>query len=175
MKPAYEKVAKVFSSEPDVVIALMDADEAENKPVAQRYGVSSFPTIKFFPKGSKEPVAYDSGRTAEQFVNVRMPNLQMFAAMVGYRLLTVITVNYSGSTKSLALTDLFPVSFPRLPAVSSPLTHSLPSSSPPTSLSAPRLLRRPRRLSLPSTKRARLLPITISRLWSGLLPRAKSG
>ncbi|OWZ68870.1 protein disulfide-isomerase domain [Cryptococcus neoformans] len=69
MKPAYEKVAKIFSSEPDVVIALMDADDAENKPVAQRYGVSSFPTIKFFPKGSKEPVAYDSGRTAEQFVN----------------------------------------------------------------------------------------------------------
>ncbi|WVO22327.1 protein disulfide-isomerase domain [Cryptococcus decagattii] len=69
MKPAYEKVAKVFSSEPDVVIALMDADDAENKPVAQRYGVSSFPTIKFFPKGSKNPVAYDSGRTAEQFVD----------------------------------------------------------------------------------------------------------
>lgn len=77
MKPAYEKVAKVFSSEPDVVIALMDADDAENKPVAQRYGVSSFPTIKFFPKGSKDPVAYDSGRTAEQFVDVRMLKLQI--------------------------------------------------------------------------------------------------
>lgn len=175
MKPAYEKVAKIFSSEPDVVIALMDADDAENKPVAQRYGVSSFPTIKFFPKGSKEPVAYDSGRTAEQFVNVRIPKLQIFAAIEGCWLLIVITVDYSGSTKSLALTDLFPVSFPRLRAASLPLTPSLPSSSPPMYLSVLRLSRRPRRLSLLSTERARLLPITMSRLWRGLSPRVKSG
>ncbi|ODO08204.1 protein disulfide-isomerase domain [Cryptococcus amylolentus CBS 6273] len=68
MKPAYEKVAKIYEADSDVVIALMDADEADNKPIASRYGVASFPTIKYFPKGSKEPVAYDSGRTAEQFV-----------------------------------------------------------------------------------------------------------
>ncbi|CAD6574135.1 MAG: hypothetical protein TREMPRED_001018 [Tremellales sp. Tagirdzhanova-0007] len=68
MKPAYEKVAKAFAPESDCVVAQMDADEADNKPIASRYDVRSFPTIKFFPKGSKEPVAYSSGRTEDQFV-----------------------------------------------------------------------------------------------------------
>ena len=70
MKPAYEKVAKAFAPESDCVVAQMDADEADNKPIASRYDVRSFPTIKFFPKGSKEPVAYSSGRTEDQFVEV---------------------------------------------------------------------------------------------------------
>ena len=57
-------------SESECVVAQMDADEADNKPLASRYDVRSFPTIKFFPKGSKEPIAYSSGRTEEQFVEV---------------------------------------------------------------------------------------------------------
>jgi hypothetical protein len=51
------------------VVANIDADDQKNKPVAQRYGVSGFPTIKFFPKGSTEPVAYEGGRGEEDFVN----------------------------------------------------------------------------------------------------------
>lgn len=70
MKPAYEKVALAFGSEPDVVVAQVNADDMSNKEVAQRYEVRSFPTIKFFPKGSKEPIAYSSGRSEEQFVDV---------------------------------------------------------------------------------------------------------
>lgn len=70
MKPAYEKVAKAFAPESDCVVAQMDADDADNKPIAARYEVRSFPTIKFFPKGSKEPIAYSSGRTEDQFVEV---------------------------------------------------------------------------------------------------------
>lgn len=51
----------------------MDADEAKNKPVAERYGVRSYPTIKFFPKGadksvSYEPDAYELGRSESDFV-----------------------------------------------------------------------------------------------------------
>jgi len=69
MKPAYEKVASAFSSESDCVVAQMDADNAANKPVAGRYGVKSFPTIKFFPKGSSEPIMYESGRSEEQFID----------------------------------------------------------------------------------------------------------
>ncbi|KAK8864226.1 protein disulfide-isomerase domain [Kwoniella newhampshirensis] len=68
MKPAYEKVAKAFASEADCVVAQMDADDAQNKPVASKYDVRSFPTIKFFPKGNKEPIMYSSGRTEEQFI-----------------------------------------------------------------------------------------------------------
>ncbi|WWD02779.1 protein disulfide-isomerase domain [Kwoniella europaea PYCC6329] len=69
MKPAYEKVAKAFLSESDCVVAQMDADAAPNKPVAAKYDVRSFPTIKFFPKGSKEPIAYSTGRSEQQFID----------------------------------------------------------------------------------------------------------
>jgi protein disulfide-isomerase A6 len=70
MKPAYENVARAFVSESDCVVAQMDADAADNKPVAGRFGVKSFPTIKFFPKGSSLPIAYESGRSEEQFIDV---------------------------------------------------------------------------------------------------------
>ncbi|ORX36848.1 disulfide-isomerase precursor [Kockovaella imperatae] len=68
LKPAYESVARAFASEPSVVVAQMNADDEANRPIASQYGVQSFPTIKFFPKGGKEPVAYSSGRTEEQFI-----------------------------------------------------------------------------------------------------------
>ena len=71
MKPAYEKVARAFKPESDCVVAQIDADEAQNKPIASKYGVTSFPTIKFFPKGGAEPEVYASGRTEEAFVEVR--------------------------------------------------------------------------------------------------------
>ena len=70
MKPAYENVARAFASEPDCVVAHMNADEADNKPIASKYDVRSFPTIKFFPKGSKTPINYESGRSEGQFVEV---------------------------------------------------------------------------------------------------------
>ncbi|KAK4687212.1 26S proteasome regulatory subunit N3, partial [Tremellales sp. Uapishka_1] len=68
MKPAYENVARAFASESDCVVALMDADTDANKPIASEYGVKSFPTIKLFPKGGGEPIAYQSGRSEAQFV-----------------------------------------------------------------------------------------------------------
>ncbi|TXT07175.1 hypothetical protein VHUM_03345 [Vanrija humicola] len=69
MKPAYEKVAKAFSSESNCLVAHVNADQPENKPLAARFDVKSFPTIKFFPKGAKEPIAYVSGRSEEAFTD----------------------------------------------------------------------------------------------------------
>lgn len=121
-------------------------------------------------------------RTLSPMTLVELPNsLSTYVCssskfdLEAYWVLTDMIVGCSGSTTSLALTDLSPVFFLRLPAVSSRLTTSLPSSSPPTSLSVLRLSRRPRRPSLLSTRRAGLPPITISRLWRGLPPRVKSG
>lgn len=71
MKPTYEDVARAFKSESNCVVANINADEDENRPIASRYGVKSFPTILFFPRGSEEPVPYTSGRSAEDFTAVR--------------------------------------------------------------------------------------------------------
>ncbi|PSS37492.1 hypothetical protein PHLCEN_2v699 [Hermanssonia centrifuga] len=69
LKPIYEKVALDFANEPNCVVANVDADAAANRPLAEKYGVGSFPTIKFFSKDNKdEPLAYESERTEEAFV-----------------------------------------------------------------------------------------------------------
>ncbi|KAI0760751.1 hypothetical protein C8Q74DRAFT_1451600 [Fomes fomentarius] len=41
----------------------------DNRPLAEKYEVGSFPTIKFFPKGQKDsPIDYDGARTEEAFI-----------------------------------------------------------------------------------------------------------
>jgi protein disulfide-isomerase A6 len=66
LEPDYEKVAKSFEGEDSVVIAKVDADK--HKEVGSAYGVSGFPTIKFFPKDNKAGEDYNGGRTPEDFV-----------------------------------------------------------------------------------------------------------
>ncbi|OBZ67643.1 Protein disulfide-isomerase tigA [Grifola frondosa] len=69
LKPIYEEVAKDFASESNCIVANVDADAANNKPLATKYGVGSFPTIMFFSKTSKEePEDYNGDRTEEAFV-----------------------------------------------------------------------------------------------------------
>ncbi|EGD82096.1 hypothetical protein PTSG_02776 [Salpingoeca rosetta] len=70
MAPAYEEVGDAFSHISDVVIAKVDADK--HRELGSRFGVSGFPTLKYFPKGATEPEAYSGGRGAEdlvQFIN----------------------------------------------------------------------------------------------------------
>ncbi|KAK2460343.1 hypothetical protein APHAL10511_007732 [Amanita phalloides] len=69
LKPIYNEVAKVFKPENNCIVANMDADDQKNKGIAGRYGVNGFPTLKFFPAGSKEPIDYSGGRSAADFVN----------------------------------------------------------------------------------------------------------
>ncbi|KAJ6729393.1 hypothetical protein OIU85_020322 [Salix viminalis] len=66
LAPTYEKVASAFKSEKDVVVANLDADKY--KDLAEKYGVSGFPTLKFFPKGNKAGEDYDGGRDLDDFV-----------------------------------------------------------------------------------------------------------
>ncbi|KAH7325400.1 protein disulfide isomerase [Rhizoctonia solani] len=70
LKPTLEKISKTFKSDSKCIIANYDADNAMNKDIAARYHVRSYPTIKFFPKGSstKEAVSYDFGRSETDFV-----------------------------------------------------------------------------------------------------------
>ncbi|SJX61895.1 probable protein disulfide-isomerase precursor [Sporisorium reilianum f. sp. reilianum] len=69
LNPTYQQVAQDFSGDDDCVVAQMDADNESNKPIAQRYGVSSYPTLMFFPKGDKtNPQPYNGGRGEEDFI-----------------------------------------------------------------------------------------------------------
>ncbi|TYH43396.1 hypothetical protein ES332_D11G126200v1 [Gossypium tomentosum] len=65
LAPTYEKVATAFKME-DVVIANIDTDKY--KDLAEKYGVSGYPTLKFFPKGNKTGEDYDGGQSLDEFV-----------------------------------------------------------------------------------------------------------
>ncbi|KAL2263656.1 hypothetical protein VTK26DRAFT_5818 [Humicola hyalothermophila] len=68
LAPTWEALARTFTNDDDVVIAKVDADAETGKATAKEYGVSGYPTIKFFPKGSTEPVDYNGGRTEVAFI-----------------------------------------------------------------------------------------------------------
>ena len=68
LAPIWETLAKDFSSEPSVVIAKVDAEAENSKATAKSQDVSSYPTIKYFPKGSTTPEAYSGGRTEADLV-----------------------------------------------------------------------------------------------------------
>ncbi|KXJ23781.1 protein disulfide-isomerase like 2-1 [Exaiptasia diaphana] len=67
LAPTYEKVGQAFKNEPNCVIAKVDADG--HRDLGERYGVSGFPTIKFFPKTNKDGEEYSGGRSEEDFIN----------------------------------------------------------------------------------------------------------
>ncbi|XVF72711.1 hypothetical protein PTKIN_Ptkin12aG0142300 [Pterospermum kingtungense] len=66
LAPTYEKVATALKNEEDVVIANLDADKYRD--LAEKYGVSGYPTLKFFPKGNKAGEDYEGGRDVDDFV-----------------------------------------------------------------------------------------------------------
>ncbi|KAK9477945.1 thioredoxin-like protein [Lipomyces japonicus] len=68
LAPAYEKLAHVYDGEEDVVIAKFDTTGPAGELTPNEYQIASYPTIKFFPKGSAEPIDYQFGRSVEDFV-----------------------------------------------------------------------------------------------------------
>ncbi|KAL7084108.1 hypothetical protein ACP275_14G204400 [Erythranthe tilingii] len=66
LAPVYEKVAAAFKLDQHVVIANVDADKY--KDIGEKFGVSGFPTLKFFPKNNKAGEEYDGGRDLNEFV-----------------------------------------------------------------------------------------------------------
>jgi len=66
LAPEYEIAATAFAKLP-VKIGSVDADK--HKDLGGRFGVSGFPTLKYFPAGSKEGEAYNGGRTAKDIVS----------------------------------------------------------------------------------------------------------
>lgn len=66
LAPVYEKVAEAFQHEPNCVVAKVDADK--DRKLGERFGVSGFPTIKFYPKNNKAGEEYPSGRSEQAFI-----------------------------------------------------------------------------------------------------------
>jgi protein disulfide-isomerase A6 len=67
LAPIYEKVAETFKNEPNCIVAKVDADG--EKALGSRFGISGFPTIKFFSKTNKEGEEYSSGRSEQSFID----------------------------------------------------------------------------------------------------------
>jgi len=61
LAPIWDQLGEKFKDNEDVVIAKMDSTANEVEDVK----VQSFPTLKYFPKGSDEVVDYNGGRTLE--------------------------------------------------------------------------------------------------------------
>lgn len=68
LAPIWEEVATDFAAESSVVVAKVDADSESSKLTAALEGVSSYPTIKFFPRGSTEGIAYSGGRSEKDIL-----------------------------------------------------------------------------------------------------------
>ncbi|KUI52817.1 Protein disulfide-isomerase erp38 [Cytospora mali] len=68
LAPTWEKLAEDFQLEPNVVVAKVDAEGENSKATAKAQGVTSYPTIKYFPAGSKEAENYSGGRSETDFV-----------------------------------------------------------------------------------------------------------
>ncbi|RHN49178.1 putative protein disulfide-isomerase [Medicago truncatula] len=82
LAPEYEKLATSFRKTNTILIGKVDCDE--HKSVCTKYGVSGYPTIKWFPKGSLNPKKFEGARTAEALAaflnieggtNVKIPSL----------------------------------------------------------------------------------------------------
>lgn len=67
LAPAWDALSTVFAGDSDVVIAKVDADA--HKELGSRYGVTGFPTIKYFPKNNKQGEEFDGGRELKDLVS----------------------------------------------------------------------------------------------------------
>eukprot|EP01018_Ginkgo_biloba_P028381 Gb_00896 [translate_table: standard] len=94
LAPEYETLGASFKKAKSVLIAKVDCDE--HKSLCTKYGVTGFPTIKWFPKASLEPKIYNGARTAEalaEFVNAE-EGTRVKVAAVPYDVVVLTSENF---------------------------------------------------------------------------------
>jgi len=69
LAPKYEIVATKINNDPSIDASIAKVDATAEKELAGRYGVSGYPTIKWFRKGSLEAEDYDSGRETDDIIS----------------------------------------------------------------------------------------------------------
>jgi len=68
MAPAWEKAAKALKGV--VKVGAIDVDDASNREIGSKYGVTGFPKVKYFGLNKKDsPQDYKSARDATAIVN----------------------------------------------------------------------------------------------------------
>ncbi|KAH9904759.1 disulfide isomerase [Xylariomycetidae sp. FL2044] len=110
LAPTWETLAEDFVTEPGVVVAKVDAEAENSKATASEQGVTSYPTIKFFPKGSTEGESYDGGRSEKDLVEFlnektgtqRVPGGGLSAYAGTIDVLNHIAMKYTAGTDKLA-------------------------------------------------------------------------
>ncbi|KAI0397236.1 thioredoxin-like protein [Xylariaceae sp. FL0594] len=110
LAPVWESLAEDYIIEPDVVIAKVDAEAENSKATAKENGVTSYPTIKFFPKGSTTPEDYNGGRSEVElleFVNSktgarRVPGGGLDATAGTIDVLNHIALKYAAGTAKVS-------------------------------------------------------------------------
>ncbi|KAK7746601.1 Protein disulfide-isomerase erp38 [Diatrype stigma] len=110
LAPTWETLANDFITEPGVVIAKVDAEADSSKATASEQGVTSYPTIKFFPKGSTEGELYSGGRSEKDLVSFinekagthRVPGGSLDATGGTIDVLNHIAIKYAAGTEKLA-------------------------------------------------------------------------
>jgi protein disulfide-isomerase A6 len=113
LAPTWETLANDFANDPDVVIAKVDAEGENSKATAKAAGVASFPTIKFYPKGSTTAEDYAGGRGEEQFLAFlnekagthRTPGGGLDASAGTIDVLDDIVVKFTGGEKLSAVVE----------------------------------------------------------------------
>lgn len=83
LAPTWETLANDFATEPGVLIAKVDAEAENAKALAQDQGVSSYPTIKYFKKGSTEALPYEGARAEKDFIDFINTNAGTHRAVGG--------------------------------------------------------------------------------------------
>ncbi|KAF9736920.1 hypothetical protein PMIN06_010674 [Paraphaeosphaeria minitans] len=83
LKPVWEQLANTFANEQGVTIAQVDAEAENSKALAKEQGVSSYPTIKYFKKGTTEPLPYEGARAEADFVEFLNTNAGTYRAVGG--------------------------------------------------------------------------------------------
>lgn len=83
LAPIWETLANDFVSEPTVLIAKVDAEAENSKALASEQGVQSYPTIKYFKKGSTEPLPYEGARAEKDFIDFLNTNAGTHRAVGG--------------------------------------------------------------------------------------------
>ncbi|KAH8702758.1 thioredoxin-like protein [Phaeosphaeriaceae sp. PMI808] len=83
LAPIWETLANDFATEPSVLIAKVDAEAENAKALATEQGVQSYPTIKYFKKGSLEALPYEGARDEKDFINFLNANAGTHRAVGG--------------------------------------------------------------------------------------------